>query len=182
LNNALRKYGFEAFIVQLIEHCEISQLDEREQHFIKERITLFPKGYNLTTGGRHTRFVASSQLERSSLNPAGKHGGCNSRSEETRAKMSQRAKELVTPEFCIGRSNQTKEHHHCAKLERFKNCKIDLSEIELYIRKKGVKVIVIIEKIRAEFASKHETIEQLKDRARAFILEVTQRYQTAGSP
>jgi len=51
LNNAIRKYGKDTFIVELIEICILSDLDEREQHFIKERNTIFPLGYNLTTGG-----------------------------------------------------------------------------------------------------------------------------------
>ena len=51
LNNAIRKYGVEDFIVELIEYCEMSNADERETHYIKELNSLFPNGYNLKNGG-----------------------------------------------------------------------------------------------------------------------------------
>lgn len=51
LNNAIRKYGVEDFIVELIECCEIDKSDEREIHFIKELNSLYPNGYNLKNGG-----------------------------------------------------------------------------------------------------------------------------------
>jgi group I intron endonuclease len=51
LNNAIRKYGVEDFVVDLIECCEISDADERETHYIKEYDSLFPNGYNLKNGG-----------------------------------------------------------------------------------------------------------------------------------
>lgn len=51
LNNAIRKYGVDNFIAELIEYCEIENADERETHFIKEFNTLYPNGYNLKNGG-----------------------------------------------------------------------------------------------------------------------------------
>jgi len=51
LNNAIRKYGANDFVVELIEYCEISNADERETHYIKELGSLFPNGYNLKNGG-----------------------------------------------------------------------------------------------------------------------------------
>jgi group I intron endonuclease len=51
LNNAIRKYGVEDFVVDLIECCEIEKSDEREIHFIKELNSLYPNGYNLKNGG-----------------------------------------------------------------------------------------------------------------------------------
>ena len=51
LNNAIRKYGVEDFVVELIECCEIKDADERETHYIKEFNSLFPNGYNLKNGG-----------------------------------------------------------------------------------------------------------------------------------
>jgi len=182
LNNAIRKYGDDVFTVELIEICDVSLLDDREQHFIKERNTMFPTGYNLTTGGRSSEWIKNSEFDKSSLNPKGKHGGSTSRSEETRKKMSARAIQQSTNEMRAKRSTSAKEQYYADKLERFKNCKVDVTKIETYIRKKGVKVNVKIDGKIAEFASKHETIEQLKERARAFIADLMQRYQTAGSP
>jgi len=51
LNNAIRKYGVDDFMVELIECCEIEKSDEREIHYIKELNSLYPNGYNLKNGG-----------------------------------------------------------------------------------------------------------------------------------
>jgi group I intron endonuclease len=51
LNNAIRKYGVEDFVVELIERCDIQNADEREIYYIKELNSLFPNGYNLKNGG-----------------------------------------------------------------------------------------------------------------------------------
>ena len=53
LHNAMRKYGKDAFNIELIEHCNTSEeLSEKEQYYIalydsRNRL----KGYNLTIGG-----------------------------------------------------------------------------------------------------------------------------------
>ena len=181
LNNAIRKHGQDVFIVELLETCPVSALNEREQHHIQDKQTMFPKGYNLTKGGK--TFYEHTALDPDTLQEPKKRGGCLSRSDETRDKMSKRAKELITYEFCLGRSTNAKTQHSQGKLDRFKDCSIDLTKIETYLRKKGNKIAVMIDGKKAEFASKHETIEQMKDRARAFIQTLmTQRYQTAGSP
>jgi len=52
LNNSIRKYGVEDFVVELIECCEIKDADERETHYIKEFNSLYPNGYNLKNGGK----------------------------------------------------------------------------------------------------------------------------------
>ena len=51
LNNAIRKYGVEDFVVELIECCEIINADEKEIHYIKLFNSLYPNGYNLKNGG-----------------------------------------------------------------------------------------------------------------------------------
>ena len=51
LNNAIRKYGVNDFIVELIEYCIVSNANDREIHYIKEFNTLYPNGYNLKNGG-----------------------------------------------------------------------------------------------------------------------------------
>ena len=51
LNNAIKKYGVENFVVELIECCEISDANDREIHFIQQFDSLFPNGYNLKNGG-----------------------------------------------------------------------------------------------------------------------------------
>lgn len=52
LNNSIRKYGKEKFKVELLETCEKSIINEREQFYIINKNTLYPNGYNLTIGGK----------------------------------------------------------------------------------------------------------------------------------
>ena len=51
LNNAIRKYGVNEFVVELIEYCKLTQADDREIYYIKHFNSLFPNGYNLKNGG-----------------------------------------------------------------------------------------------------------------------------------
>ena len=51
LNNAIRKYGVDDFIVDLIEYCELKDADDREIYYINHFNSLFPNGYNLKNGG-----------------------------------------------------------------------------------------------------------------------------------
>jgi group I intron endonuclease len=51
LNNAIRKYGVDDFIVELIEYCELKDADDREIYYINHFNSLFPNGYNLKNGG-----------------------------------------------------------------------------------------------------------------------------------
>jgi group I intron endonuclease len=65
LNNAIRKYGEDAFVVTPILTCKIEKLTQYEDMFMKLLNTLVPNGYNLREAGR-----------------------CGRASEETRKKMS----------------------------------------------------------------------------------------------
>jgi len=51
LNNAIRKYGTDNFVVELLENCDIHESDKREIHYISELNSLYPNGYNLKNGG-----------------------------------------------------------------------------------------------------------------------------------
>jgi len=51
LNNAIRKYGEDDFIVETLMECDISDLDFFEVEIIEIENTLSPNGYNLTKGG-----------------------------------------------------------------------------------------------------------------------------------
>jgi group I intron endonuclease len=181
LNNAIRKYGKEAFSVTLLERCPVRLLDEREQFYIQHRNTVFPTGYNLTKGGKTGSY--RTEHERVPLEERKKRGGCTSRSEETRAKMSKRMETRVTEAFCAERSSCAREQHNAKKMDRFKNCVVELDKLDSYIRKKGKDIVVTIGDQSASFSGKHETVDQLKERAKSFIEALNaQRYQTAGSP
>lgn len=52
LYRAFKKYGIENFTFEILEECEISQLNEKEKFWIKENKSLIhQKGYNITCGG-----------------------------------------------------------------------------------------------------------------------------------
>lgn len=57
IGRAIKKYGFDAFSIEIIEECERGQLGEREQHWISRLDTLTPNGFNLTTGGDQPVFT-----------------------------------------------------------------------------------------------------------------------------
>jgi len=78
LENAIRKYGKDAWRVIILEYCPLSRMDEREVHYIAFYKTMAPTGYNLTTGG------------------SGRLGG-PWHSEETKRKMSE--KRLANPHY-----------------------------------------------------------------------------------
>lgn len=50
IHQALRKYGIKNFSFEIVEECELSQLDEKEKYWIKY-FDSFHNGYNATTGG-----------------------------------------------------------------------------------------------------------------------------------
>ena len=53
--NAIRKYGKDCIKWEILESdiSDIESLNKREIFWIKEKNTLSPNGYNLTTGGNH---------------------------------------------------------------------------------------------------------------------------------
>lgn len=53
--NALKKYGWENFSINIIEECEANELNEREVYWINEKKSLYPNGYNLLEGGNQAR-------------------------------------------------------------------------------------------------------------------------------
>lgn len=51
---AIRKYGIENFDYEILEECEISQLNEKEQYWIQKLHSyVLENGYNLTIGGNN---------------------------------------------------------------------------------------------------------------------------------
>lgn len=62
-HNAIHKYGADNFIVEILEECDIKDLNSREIYYIAKYNT-FEKGYNLTIGGDGRRkIISDSQYE-----------------------------------------------------------------------------------------------------------------------
>jgi len=54
IHNAIRKYGSEAFSIELIKECSsVDQLNDAERYWIDRLNTLAPNGYNIELGGSH---------------------------------------------------------------------------------------------------------------------------------
>lgn len=51
LNRAYKKYGENYFKREIVEYCDIAELNHKEILYIKQYNTKFPHGYNLTEGG-----------------------------------------------------------------------------------------------------------------------------------
>lgn len=49
----IAKYGFEAFDFQVVEECNVEELDEKEIYYINKFNSLYPNGYNKESGGTH---------------------------------------------------------------------------------------------------------------------------------
>jgi hypothetical protein len=175
LNNAIRLCGKEAFTVELLLTCSKEELDNFEEQYIKEYGTLYPNGYNLTSGGK--AFTKTPIEPSSPKEVPKKRGGCISRSPETRAKMTESLKEVMgTPEARKEQMLRSQKQHFDAKLSRFKGAIIDEENIEQYlkIRKSNNSTFIKI-KIGDKTTSivgKYETLDELKQKAIEFIKSI----------
>ncbi len=50
-HNSIKKNGAESFDFQVLQYCSVELLDEREVYWITKLKSIYPNGYNLTTGG-----------------------------------------------------------------------------------------------------------------------------------
>jgi group I intron endonuclease len=50
-HNAMNKYGADGFVFTVLEYCDVELLDKRENYWIQKLNSLYPIGYNLTSGG-----------------------------------------------------------------------------------------------------------------------------------
>ena len=169
LYNAIREQGAGAFTIQELEQCDIANMDDRERYYIDERKTLYPHGFNLTTGGAKT-FAVVANLEKPPLNPPKARGGCTHRTEETRARMSGGVKAALSSAAARATiSSNTKAQHAAAKAVRFAGVTIDPTKLDEYITVRKGFVLVRAGGQEARFASKTETPEVLVARAKEFL-------------
>jgi group I intron endonuclease len=193
LNSGLNKYGIENFECKLILTCEINELDHYETKYISEFNTRYPNGYNLTNGGQKCGFEKGKKIVLDEvtkpkfnmiLNPNLK------RSDETKQLISQRLKEHKN-DLQVRKDDmkRVQKIHSNNRFDKYKNIDIDKDNIEQYISviKNNTMnyeyIRVTFGKMRTTFVGKYETIEEIKQRARQFILDILewQRIQTAGT-
>lgn len=178
LNNAIRKYGKDKFKVELITTCSKEELNIYEEIYIEQYNTLYPNGYNLTTGGKVFKTIIDDITPNKPSNIPKKRGGCSYRSLETRTKMTNSLKMVFgTSEARREQMLRSQKQHSNNKLIKFKNANVDMTNLEQYIRirnkKDGSKFIkIIIGDISTQFNGKYETIEELKEKAIDFLKSV----------
>lgn len=176
LNNSIRQYGKDKFTVELLHTCEKNDLDKWEKHYIKEYNSLFPNGYNLTAGGK-TGKNFSNEVIHPKLNQTGKRGGCKERTKETRQRISESNKEVFDNdkmrEFLM---RKAQSQHTKQKFDRFKDVNVDHKNLDQYIYTKNSNlvpmVVVKVGNISTSFVGKYDTIDDLKQRAKEFLLKL----------
>lgn len=141
----VRKFGADAFRVSTLEVCEVSQADDRESAWIALLDTIYPNGYNLSSGchkpSAHTVIVNPTPLT-----APRSRGGCVSRSAETRAKMSASTKAVFSSEEARAkRAALASAQHNAEKAVRFASKTIDLTNLDQYIFPKGTRVFVRVD-------------------------------------
>lgn len=68
LNNAILKYGKDAFVVEKLEDCEdLETLNNAEQQWIQTMDTMVPNGYNIRPGGNSFKHSEGSRKKQSEL-------------------------------------------------------------------------------------------------------------------
>lgn len=70
-HQAINTYGKDDFIVVKLKDCLIEEIDTFEQQYIAENNTIYPNGYNMSTGGKNTIFSETAR-ENMSLGQIGK--------------------------------------------------------------------------------------------------------------
>ena len=193
LNSSFNKYGVDNFKCELIINCDIVDLDYYEIKYISELNTKYPNGYNLTSGGRNNGFENGKKIVLEEeikpkidmvLKPNLK------RSEQTKQLISKRLTDYKSdPQVRKDDMERVQKIHAINRFEKYKDIPIDNNNIEKYIHiiKNNTLnydyIRVTINKMRTTFVGQYETIEEIKTRARKFILDIIewQRFQTAGT-
>lgn len=192
LNSAINKYGVDNFKCEKILECAIDKLDENEIKYIKDCGSLFPNGYNLTEGGKtckHCKMNAEDVSKPTVVNKI--PNGNMEKSEHTKMMISKGlkdAKQDVSHRNMMMKLSQTQ--HQQQKYDKFKYVQIDESNIEKYIHITNNNTLnyqyikININGVKTTFVGKHETIDEIKNRAIDFIKNLIkwQHDQIAGNP
>jgi len=187
LNASILKYGSENFKCELLTTCQVSELNEYEARFILENNSKFPNGYNLTNGGQV--FTDVKTVRETSTQPIRQKN--TKRSDYTKQLISQRLKVTMNDKnYCKELMKRSQKQHAGKKFAKYSDVIVDENKIEDYLsvihvnKSNSDYVRVTIDKIRTSFFGKYETVEEIKQRARVFILDLIKwrRDQIAGNP
>lgn len=144
LNNSIRKYGQDNFLVELIETCDKNESDNKEIYYIDKYNSIYPNGYNLTKGGKNFKNnikIIDDNLSNPKLNEKQNKRGRNFgyiHKEETINKMKDYyVKKQTDNNFIETRKNCMKEniskYYENKKIEKLSTYKLELP-LEQYIK------------------------------------------------
>lgn len=133
------KHGADGFIFEVLEYCEGNQLDEREANWIETLKSLYPKGYNLTSGG----------------------GAFQKHNEETKKIFSENQKNRYKSGVHLFASTDFQEKQRQIQIERAK-LGLHPSQSREFKEKRNATVQERIKKDGKFFGHKEETIERKK--------------------
>ena len=133
IRNDVVRYGADNFEVHLLARCPVDQADDQEARHIVLKRSLYPNGYNLTTGGKHSKRVSGAVWEKFDV-PATfvKRLRTDKRSAETKQKMSVNNFNR-TDEGKAVLSKNAAIQHSAQKFERLKDLDIDFDNVDQYL-------------------------------------------------
>ncbi len=170
LNNAIREFGRDAFTYSVLEECELDQLNSRESYWIAVCKSLYPQGYNQTTGGTVASEVVVT-LEKPPLNTPGIRGGSSFRSNETRIRMSTSVRvTMATTASRTKRSLVISESHLRRKRKQFESATVDKTDIDQYLSIRKKHVFVKVGDCETRFYGK--TVEEQIAHAKEFLMSL----------
>ena len=195
LNNGLIKYGIGNFQCDLLITCKVEELDSYEVKYIADLNTKYPNGYNLTDGGQAKGYLKGSKIilddpDVDVVNEIIVPPKNLKRSEYTKSLISQRLKDFNSDISHQKERMVTVQKQHIDKrFDQFKNINFDKDNIDKYIHVLKNNTLnyeyvrINVGNVRTTFVGKHETIDEIKNRARVFILDLIewQRDQIAGT-
>ena len=127
---AIRKYGWENFSVEILEECPEEMLDEREIFWIAELNSMFPNGYNLTSGGNAKRILSEATRAKLSANSKtlvgeknpfyGKHHTEEAKAKNGAAHRGKKASAETRAKMSAGRSGEKNAFYGKEHTEEFK--------------------------------------------------------------
>lgn len=121
-HNAMKKHGAEAFEFIVLEYCSEQNLDEREVYWIEELDSLYPNGYNLSSGGGalHSHHPETRKKMSENMKKRYAEGKHIFSSEEFQLEQSRRQKELSSKGLHQSQREDVKEKMRRIVAERIK--------------------------------------------------------------
>lgn len=164
LENAIRKYGVENFVVKDLLECKTEELNLNEIKLIEKYNTLYPNGYNLMTGGGNGRLHSEETKKLMSKSRTGK-----THSELTKERIGNSNRGLkvsVEGKKNISKASRYRNMNEYNK-KRIKEAlsKLDLTELPMYIiyciKRKTETIVVRNPKIKyKQFGKKNMSLEE----------------------